>query len=174
MTIFIIGADRCGKSTAAQYLAEALGCDYAETGRLVTQILAQLTAESFGRPESAAACARMFSNFKEDCREALSTLGDQIAEFAPTFLMDVCSVFSKIVVGVRRRREALAYIESCSPENCDSIWIKIVAPQPPLPNSRYELHSLPCDYEVINDGSLADLQRKMHALAQIIRSKSAA
>ena len=35
MNIFIIGAERCGKSTAALQLSQALNCEYAETGRRV-------------------------------------------------------------------------------------------------------------------------------------------
>ena len=174
MKIFIIGSERCGKSSAAFFLSQALNCEYAETGRLVINELAKLYATGNGAPESYDTWVRIIGLHKDEFRHELGVVGDLITTLAPTHLIDDCAKRARIVVGVRRRREVLSFFRNCSRQDWNCRWIKIVAPQPAVSGSRYELRSQPCDYEVVNDGDLPALQEKMQTVARKIQSKPAA
>ena len=170
MNIFIIGAERCGKSTAALHLSQALNCEYAETGRRVIRELAKFYAKGSEDPQSVERWAKLIGLHKPEFRKELGLFGDLITGVSPTHLIDECLRRARIVVGVRRRREVLGYFQRYGQGSWKSVWIKIKSTTGQTEKaSRYELAEQPCDFEVINDGSPEDLQSKMQSLAQKIQ-----
>jgi hypothetical protein len=176
MNIFIIGGERCGKSSAAQYLARALGCDFAETGQPVIRELAKLYACGNGweAQESVETWERMIRIGKAEFRRELTLLGNLMTKLSPTCLIEHCCSRARIVVGVRRQREVLGFFQKHSQCASKSVWIKVVARQPLMAGSSYELAGQPCDYEVLNDGDHTQLEEKMYVIANKIRSRIAA
>jgi hypothetical protein len=172
MRIFIVGAERSGKSTAALYLSEALYCKFAETGDLVIDELAKLYSLGNGLHQKTETWARIIGLHKEDFRPELGVIGDLITRIRPSALIDACPRRARIVVGVRRKREVFGCYERRSRRGWNSLWIKIVSNRPPVSASRYELQDHPCDGEIVNDGDLSALQSKMYELARIIQSSS--
>lgn len=171
MNIFIIGGERCGKSTAAQHLAKALGCDFAETGRPVIRELAKLYASS-KEPDRIETWEKLIRIGKSEFRSELATIGDLMTKLAPTCLIEHCCKRARIVVGVRRRREVLSFFQAHGRNVNEALWIKIVASQPLVVGSNFELQDQPCDYEVVNDGDYAQLEQKVNAVASKIQAKA--
>ena len=174
MKIFLFGDARCGKSSAARFLAQSLGCEMAETGQVVINELAKMYAAGNGSVDGMQTWSKLINAGKCEFRKELSVIGDLMTRISPTYLIDECGKRARIVVGVRRRREVLGYFQSCGRQSWNSIWIRVVARQPHSSDSSYELHGQPCDYEVQNTGDLNELQQKMYALARVIASKSVA
>lgn len=181
MNIFVIGDARSGKSSAARFLAQALGSEMAETGDVVIEQLAKLYAVSHSHGYEAVpghASVETWSKLirlgKPEFRRELAAIGDMLVEVSPTSLIDVCAKRAQVIVGVRRRREVLGYFQGYGHAGWRCVWIRVVGPYAKLKDPSYELADQPCDYEVINSGDLSELQKKMFALARVIQSKAAA
>ena len=173
MRIFIIGQHESGKSAAALYLAQALLCEHAETGRVVIGELAKFYAAGSRNGDAVETWRRMIGVAKREFRDELIAIGDLMTRLSPTCLIDECCKRASIVVGVRRRCEIMSFLNNGDLSNWDALWIRIVGGKSKTADPTYELHGQPCDFEVVNDGALIDLHRKMYDVAAAIRRKAA-
>jgi hypothetical protein len=173
MRIFVIGQHETGKSAAALYLAQALQCEHAETGRVVIGELARFYAAGSQNPDAQVTWQRMIGVAKREFRDELIVMGNLMTRLSPTCLIDECCNRASIVVGVRRRAEVLGYLNLGDPSHWDALWIKVLGGKAKQADRTYELQDQPCDFSVVNDGALIDLHRKMFDIAAIIRSKAA-
>jgi hypothetical protein len=162
--IFIVGPNQCGKSAAAQFLAETLGVQFAETGRIVIRELAKL----YGSKADEDRWAQMISVCKREYREELTGLGDLMTRLKPDCLIDACADLAPIVVGVRRRREVMGYLHGPHRARWNSIWIKVRGGRSAEQDDHFELHDQPANYEVRNFGSLDDLRWTMREIGRLI------
>lgn len=172
MKIFVIGPHESGKSAAALYLAQALQCEHAETGRVVIEELAKFYGASSRNSDAVLTWKRMIGVSKREFRDELIVMGNLMTRLAPTCLIEECCKQASIVVGVRRKAEVMGYMRNGDPTVWDSIWIRIVGGKARKPDPTYELHDQPCDYEIVNEGTLIDLHRKTYDVAMTIRNKS--
>ncbi|MBA2704595.1 MAG: hypothetical protein H0U60_12185 [Blastocatellia bacterium] len=161
MRIFIIGQHETGKSAAALYLAQALQCEHAETGRVVIGELAKFYAAGSRNPDALVTWQRMIGVAKREFRDELLAIGDLMTRLSPACLIDECCKRASIVVGVRRRSEVFGYLNNGDFEKWDAVWIKIVGGRAKGQDATFQLHDQPCDFVVVNDGALIDLHRKM-------------
>jgi hypothetical protein len=164
MRIFIVGPSRCGKSAAAQFLAEALGVHYAETGRIVIRELAKL----YGSKADEDRWAQMISVCKREYREELTGLGDLMTRLKPDCLIHACADLAPIVVGVRRRCEVMGYLHGSHRARWNSIWIKVRGGSGTERDDHFELHDQPANFEVRNFGTLNDLRSTMQEIGRLI------
>jgi len=164
MSIFIIGRQGAGKSTVAQMLSAELKCRVAETGQVVTDELARLYARFVsGNREHAGFWSKGLGTLKEDVRDQLETLGELMTRLKSDCLISRCRMEATIIVGVRRRCEVFA-----TPRSSADTWIRVERPSA-ANRGVFELDDLPCDFVLRNNGSFADLEATVKAMAQAIK-----
>ena len=173
MNIFIVGPAGTGKSTVARAMAEVYVCPAAETSQVLVRNLAELFAagESGGKPPDY--WRQAIDGCKEEYRQALVQLGDLITSLRPSALIEACvgAGGHSVIAGVRRACEIEGYL-TASQSPAKSVWIKVRRPrQPPLSNDRYELELFRPHYEIINDGTLEDLEEMARDLAAGIQAR---
>ena len=168
MRIFIVGPSRSGKSTAAQMFSKILNVDYAETGETVIEALAKFYALSHQRMEAMPMWKLLLKICNAEFGPELTAMGDVLTAIDPSALIEPCLKKAAIIVGVRRRCEVIAYLKSNDPLGRKTVWIKMRCDNNLLSESRYELWDCPCDFEIINEGSLTDLEEKVRRITEAI------
>jgi hypothetical protein len=62
----------------------------------------------------------------------------------------------------------MAYLKSNDPLGRKTIWVKMRCNNYLMSESRYELRDCPCDFEIIHEGSLTDLEEKVRRISEAI------
>lgn len=188
--IFIVGAAGSGKTEFARMLAGELGTlpvvprrnwRVAECGDLLIRRLANIQAHGrWPQPAPADQWVTYIRSRKEEYREQLRAIGDQLAVDAPGRLLDECADNAEIVVGARRKAEAVAYYggDAWILRDGDT-WIHVARPgradslgsdSRRLANDSFdrEFFEKFCAHQVINRGDLAALEKEAALLAAML------
>lgn len=148
--VAICGPGRCGKDTAAMWLA---GHTSLRLGKSTSQVIAPFAAQRLGLSVEDA-FARRHSD-----RKYWFDLGNELRARDPTFLVREALREGDIVVGLRNpdevtasRREGLVDL---------FIWIERVVPDDPT----MAFGADSCDITIINNSSIEDLFARLRSLA---------
>ena len=187
-TIFVVGAQGSGKSTFARMLSDALeqlpepSClghwPVSECSTILARRLAHLLQPCFPLPgvDEQQLAERIVRN-KDYFREALRRLGEQMAEDSPAQLVRMAARHGRIVVGVRRREEVLAYcaqqMEHGDSRGDRNLWVLVDrTPTGPDDFEREMFQLQICRKTIFNNGDVALLKQNAWRLAaEILESK---
>jgi dephospho-CoA kinase len=153
MRFAIIGRARAGKSTFAEYLADALGLTCANTSDWLVEV------ERFRRHrlnvlEPEAMPSPLFN--KSEMRSWLIALGDAVCASHSGFLIEQALKRGTVITGIRRKEEF-----ECLPKDVIVVFIEradSVADNFDVPKDKAR-------FVIVNDGSLDDLRDKANEVA---------
>jgi hypothetical protein len=147
----ICGPGRCGKDTAARWLASHTPLRLART---TSEIIAPHVADRLGLTVEEAFTRR------HENRPLWFGVGNELRSPAPTYLVRECLKEGEIVVGLRNSDE----VKAARAEGLVDlfVWIERQVPVDPTQTFRAER----CDVTVLKDGTLEDLFRRLEALTR--------
>jgi hypothetical protein len=150
----ICGPGRCGKDTAAAFLASRTPLRF---GRTTSEVIAPYVANRLGVPVQTAFTERHAH------RQLWFDIGNELRATDPAFLVRETLLSGEISVGMRNRSEIAAVVA----ERLVDLIIWIDRDVPPDPTMEFEAEA--CNIIVPNRGTLDEFYNRLESLARWAR-----